>query len=206
MAKNRRTSRSQRPSPAGGGGFLRGLLLGLVAAVGVHLYHAGPPDWLGGTEKRAGGGAPAGTGGQPEPPPAHFDFYRLLPEKVVRVDDLPAGDGAPPPRPAPARSDPVRTSPPASREPAPGAPAASPRASGYRLQVGAFRESREADRLRALLALEGVESLVQTRTTATGTWHRVILGPYPDQQSAEREKARVQAARGIEARIVQEGG
>ena len=90
------------------------------------------------------------------------------------------------------------------REPAgtPEARPSSPRE--YRVQVGSFRERREADRLRAELALGGFESSIQTMDTANGTWHRVMLGPFRGRAAAEAAKARVLTARGIEARIVPE--
>ena len=72
--------------------------------------------------------------------------------------------------------------------------------------MGSFRERREADRLRAELALGGFESSIRTADTANGTWHRVMLGPFRGRAAAEAAKARVLTARGIEARIVPEKG
>ena len=74
------------------------------------------------------------------------------------------------------------------------------------MQVGAFRERKEADRLRATLALGGFESSIRTNDTADGTWHRVMLGPFQGREAAEAAKARVRSAQGIEARIVPGGG
>ena len=210
-----RKSRQARPAGKQGGrqrgGFLRGLVLGLAVAAGVQLYHGGLPDWFGGS---GGGGAdPAGRIG---PPKTNFDFYRLLPKSEVRVDEPAAPGGAvPPPAPAerappppstttprpataPARPS-TATSAPTPREPA-AAPASDPRE--YRVQAGSFREKREADRLRASLALGGFESRIQTRDTAGGTRHRVMLGPFRGREAAEAAKARLRAAQGIDALIV----
>ena len=210
-----RKSRQARPAGKQGGrqrgGFLRGLVLGLAVAAGVQLYHGGLPDWFGGS---GGGGAdPAGRIG---PPKTNFDFYRLLPKSEVRVDEPAAPGGAvPPPAPAerappppstttprpataPARPS-TATSAPTPREPA-AAPASDPRE--YRVQAGSFREKREADRLRASLALGGFESRIQTRDTAGGTRHRVMLGPFQGREAAEAAKARLRAAQGIDALIV----
>ena len=189
MARRRKQARSTR----GKGGFLRGLVLGLAVAAGVQIHHAGLPDWLGGADDE-----PAGDASPIEPPKTNFDFYRLLPRTEVRVDDsdLP---GANPSAPAQTAARP----PAADGRETPATPEARP--SGpreYRVQVGSFRERREADRLRAELALGGFESSIQTADTANGTWHRVTLGPFRGRAAAEAAKTRVLAARGIEARIV----
>jgi len=48
----------------------------------------------------------------------------------------------------------------------------------YYLQVGAFQTEEEADNMKAKLALQGFEALVQTATIPDkGVWHRVRVGP-----------------------------
>jgi cell division protein FtsN len=48
----------------------------------------------------------------------------------------------------------------------------------YFLQVGAFQTEEEADNLKAKLALQGFEAVVQTATIPDkGIWHRVRVGP-----------------------------
>ncbi len=48
----------------------------------------------------------------------------------------------------------------------------------YYLQVGAFQTGEEADNMKAKLALQGFEAVVQTATTADkAIWHRVRVGP-----------------------------
>ena len=48
----------------------------------------------------------------------------------------------------------------------------------YYLQVGAFQTSDEADNMKAKLALQGFEAVVQTATIPDkGVWHRVRVGP-----------------------------
>lgn len=217
-----RKSRQARPAGKQGGrqrgGFLRGLVLGLAVAAGVQLYHGGLPDWFGGSG--SGGADPAGRIG---PPKTNFDFYRLLPKSEVRVDEPAAPGGAvPPPAPAERTSPPPSTTPPrpataaarpsaaparpstAASTPPPRAPAAVPASDPreYRVQVGSFREKKEADRLRASLALGGFESRIQTRDTSGGTRHRVMLGPFQGREAAEAAKARLRAAQGIDALIV----
>ena len=204
---------------------MRSLLLVVAGAAGAHFYHAGLPDWMGGS---SGGSASADRPASSRT--TSFDFYDLLPKKVVAVDEPapPPPKEAPParrppPRTAPAQSASRRTSPapavpasaaaPAAASPAPrqpaasaAAPAAPPPGGRYRVQAGSFREKGEADRLRASLILEGMDSHIRTSRTANGTWHRVMVGPYEDRAGAERASARLRASRGLAGRVVREGG
>lgn len=48
----------------------------------------------------------------------------------------------------------------------------------YYLQIGAFQTEQEADNMKATLALQGFEAVVQTaEIPEKGTWHRVRVGP-----------------------------
>lgn len=187
MARTRKQARSTR----GKGGFLRGLVLGLAVAGGVQLHHAGLPDWLGGAD-----GEHAGDASRIEPQKTNFDFYRLLPQTEVRVDDsdLPGENPSPPERTA--------TRPSSAADGGETVRPSTPRE--YRVQVGSFRERNKADRLRAELALGGFESSIRTTDTAAGTRYRVLLGPFRGRTAAEAAKTRVQTVRGIEAQIVPE--
>ena len=207
---------------------MRSLLLVLAGAAGVHFYHVGLPDWM---EESSRGSVNAD---QPASSQTSFDFYKLLPKTVVAVGEPapPPPKKAPPARRPPTRTTPalsasLRTSPapatptpatpppvtppaasPTPREPAASAaaPAASLQGARYRIQTGSFREKGEADRLRASLILEGMDSHIRTTRTASGTWHRVMVGPYDDRTAAERVNARLRASRGLDGRIVREGG
>ena len=187
MAKRHRPA---RPPPRGGG-FLRGLVLGLAVAAGVQLHHAGPPDWFGMESEE-----PSPASSPIEPSSTNFDFYRLLPRTEVQVDesDLP-GEPLPP-------AGQIATRP--SDTTNEGAPVPSLGNPGFRVQVGSFRDRREADRLRASLALNGFESRIVTKEIGNAIWHRVMLGPFPVRAAAEEAKARVLASRGINAQIVRE--
>lgn len=92
------------------------------------------------------------------PPKPRFDFYTLLPELEVVI---PEGDyrikGSEGPVPAPVEE--------------PGS---------YILQAGSFRQYAEADRMKASLALLGVQARIQTVQVNDDTWHRVRIGPYAD--------------------------
>jgi cell division protein FtsN len=51
----------------------------------------------------------------------------------------------------------------------------------YFLQVGAFSNEADADNMKAKLALQGFEAVVQTATIPEkGVWHRVRVGPLSD--------------------------
>ena len=51
----------------------------------------------------------------------------------------------------------------------------------YFLQVGAFQNEADADNMKAKLALQGYEAVVQTATIPEkGVWHRVRVGPLSD--------------------------
>jgi cell division protein FtsN len=51
----------------------------------------------------------------------------------------------------------------------------------YFLQVGAFPNEADADNMKAKLALQGFEAVVQTATIPEkGVWHRVRVGPLHD--------------------------
>ncbi len=59
----------------------------------------------------------------------------------------------------------------------------------YFLQVGAFQTEEEADNLKAKLALQGFEAVVQTATIPDkGIWHRVRVGPLSDLDQINKTK------------------
>lgn len=59
----------------------------------------------------------------------------------------------------------------------------------YYLQVGAFQTTDEADNMKAKLALQGFETVVQTATIPDkGVWHRVRVGPMSDLDTINKTK------------------
>jgi cell division protein FtsN len=72
----------------------------------------------------------------------------------------------------------------------------------YFLQVGAFQTEREADNMKAQLALLGLEAVVQTATIPDkGVWHRVRVGPFSE--LAQINKSRSELARnGFKADLI----
>ncbi len=94
---------------------------------------------------------------EPAPPPKpRFDFYNLLPEMEVVVPEeeikgIPTQEGV-------------------KRVEKPGT---------YLLQAGSFRSRKQADQLRAKLALLGMETSIQTVSiNSKQSWHRVRVGPF----------------------------
>ena len=68
------------------------------------------------------------------------------------------------------------------------------RAGSYVLQVGSYRKFEEADRVRAQLALQGIESKVQRVSVDSDTWHRVRIGPISDLKTLDRVRQRLREA------------
>ncbi|MBI1887171.1 MAG: SPOR domain-containing protein [Nitrosomonadales bacterium] len=58
------------------------------------------------------------------------------------------------------------------------------------LQAGSFSNPNDAEKLKAKLALLGLESSIQTATIPDrGVWYRVRLGPYKDMDELSRTRA-----------------
>ena len=131
------------------------------------------------TPEKADKGDKAGKGSERP----RFEFYQILPgEKEVTEKD--ARNAKAPPA-APAQAAPTGT-------PKPGSSPSSPKPhSGetYWLQAGAFSEEREADNLKARIALTGLEASVRpVAIPDKGTLYRVRLGPYQSLDDANRIK------------------
>ncbi len=102
-----------------------------------------------------------------------FDFYTLLPEMEVVVDE-PQQSQSKKIVSAPAQHDEQKS-------------ASQVDKTRYILQVGSFRKAQDADSFRARLALLGIESKVQTVTIDNkDTWHRVQVGPITGQSNVEQ--------------------
>jgi len=92
----------------------------------------------------------------PPPPKPRFDFYNLLPEMEVIVQDEEI-------KGAPSKEGVKRVEQPGT----------------YLLQAGSFRSHTQADQLRAKLALLGLETSIQSVSVdSKQAWHRVRVGPF----------------------------
>ncbi len=156
-----RSGRQKKKNVPGWAWLLVGLMIGLFVAFLVYLKEhqrvALPTDSSGGSGVTGARSDPAGTDSARDrrPPRPRFEFYTVLPEMEV---------------PVPEEELPTR----GSRE-----QTESKEAATYLLQVASFRSHQEADRLKASLALLGMEAKIQTVTIdSKQTWHRVRLGPF----------------------------
>lgn len=117
---------------------------------------------------------------EPEAVAPQFDFYTILPEKEVVVPDYEIN---------------TRT-----REERVG----QAKKSSYIMQAGSFKEFKDADSLRAKLALMGIESRVEKAKIGNVTWNRVKMGPYDRMTSVSSIRTRLRQ-NGIDV-IVTEAG
>jgi hypothetical protein len=58
----------------------------------------------------------------------------------------------------------------------------------YLLQAGSFRSKDDADRLRAELILQGMVVFTKEVEHASGTWHRVLVGPFDSERPMTRAR------------------
>jgi cell division protein FtsN len=105
-----------------------------------------------------------------KPPETRFDFYNLLPKFEVII-------------PEQERDVKVETGPQAVVEPG-----------VYVLQAGSFSAYADADRRRATLALQGIESKIQRVTIDDKTYHRVRIGPIDDLNELNVLRSRLREA------------
>lgn len=107
----------------------------------------------------------------PEPEKSRFDFYTMLPNFEVIVDEADSGGS-------------VEATPVAVEEPG-----------VYVLQAGSFSTMEDADRRRAELALQGIESQIQRAPVNDKTYHRVLIGPTDDLDELNMLRSRLRAAK-----------
>lgn len=57
----------------------------------------------------------------------------------------------------------------------------------YSMPCGSFREVERAERLKAQIALQGLESRIIPSDNENGRWYRVVLGPYQSKRNAQKD-------------------
>jgi cell division protein FtsN len=172
-----RTKRQNKGSPFFSG-LLVGFLLGVAASLAVVMYIKGgdspfatQPDTKKPIAEKIAEDARKSAEAESEKPAdpsaegdkTRFDFYTILPgsESKVTTEELHIKDQQPQPVVA----------------------------YTYYLQVGAFQTSDEADNMKAKLALQGFEAVVQTATISDkGVWHRVRVGPLSNLDEINKAK------------------
>ncbi len=109
------------------------------------------------------------------PPKPRFDFYTILPEMEVIIPDE--------------EIEPPAT---ANRVPDKNPPTSGQPAEAYLVQVGSFRNHADADRMKARLALLGLEADIQRVTINNkDTFHRVRSGPFASREEVNRVRSRL---------------
>lgn len=116
----------------------------------------------------------------PGPAIPRFDFYTILPEKEVVVPDYEIGTRA--------REERVGQG----------------KESSYILQAGSFKEFKDADNMKAKLALMGIESRVEKAKVGNATWYRVKMGPLSQMSSVSSIRARLRQ-NGIDVVVTEAG-
>ncbi len=164
MAARRRSRARARGAP-GWVWMLFGLSLGLIVAAAVYLRGrtgGGPPVAVTVTTPPATETPLPTTAESGDSQSLGFEFYDILPrfEVVLPATELDA------------RPDDPDTTEPVLEEPG-----------RYVLQAGSFSAEADAERMRASLALLGIESRIQRVTIDTDDYHRVRIGPTSDLDS-----------------------
>lgn len=165
MSRDYKNTTSREKSTSKGSPFLSGLLVGLVLGVGISVVLAvlitggkSPfenkvsPAAVIEAEKNAENPSAEPETAEEEKP--RFDFYTILPGTETQVTEQEIKQK---------EEESVAVT------------------ETYFLQVGAFQTEQEADNMKAKLALQGIEALVQTaEIPGKGAWHRVRVGPFSD--------------------------
>jgi cell division protein FtsN len=156
--------------------MLFGLAIGLVVAAGVYFRRAPSADHAATAERAAptsteraparrgapARGAATSNGDAAKAGDQRFDFYDILPQYEVVVPEVETAAGPT------ARAKPVDE---------PGS---------YVLQAGSFGAAADAEKLKASLALLGIESRVQKVAIDDDVYHRVRIGPITDLDKLNR--------------------
>ncbi|HEY6484168.1 MAG TPA: SPOR domain-containing protein [Steroidobacteraceae bacterium] len=110
-----------------------------------------------------------------------YDFYQMLPNFEVVV---------------PEKDKDVKRDLPAT--------ASIERPGVYVLQAGSYRNEADANRIRAQLAMQGIEAKVQRVAVDTDVWHRVRIGPITNLNQLNKIRRQLHAAE-IDALVIRVG-
>jgi cell division protein FtsN len=158
-ARDYKTKRRKTTGFSGWMGVVCGLAVGLGVAGVVYIKDHRPDAPLTRTgkvdKKKSHANEPADSeaGDSSEEPAKSYDFYSQLPKFEVVVPEK-EKDVRPDTKSVP-----------------------ETRRGTYVLQAGSYKNFADADRVRAQLALQGVESKVQKVSVDNDTWHRIRIGP-----------------------------
>ncbi len=154
--------------------FLAGGLVGAFGVGSAWLYNEPAA-----TDEPTAAAVAADQPAQPRPKP-RFDFYEMLPKEEVVVPAEREPEPVPLPAPGQQLQAPAAPAQTATAEPAPEPmPDTTAGPNSYVLQVASFRRTDDAEKLKAQLALLGIQTTIQTVTIDSGqTYHRVRTGAY----------------------------
>jgi len=175
--KNAAAKRNGKPRPTGSWvSFISGLGIGLVVALGAYFWRGELP-----ARSSAAQQDPIAEVDENDSysianfeeqtnrtmPKPKFDFYKILPEIEVKVPDWEILS------PAVNKKNEFKQG-------------------TYVLQVGSFKQYKDADRAKAGLALGGIQAKIH-RVVINGqdVWYRVHVGPYSDIGSVQAMRARL---------------
>jgi len=74
----------------------------------------------------------------------------------------------------------------------------------YVLQAGSYRNLADAERVRAQLALQGVEATIQKVSVDSDTWHRIRIGPIANLDELNRLRTKLRKA-DVDALVIRVG-
>ncbi len=115
---------------------------------------------------------------QPKDKKTDFDFYNLLPKLEIK---LPSAEQA-------------KQHTQVYQQPTTPVMQPTPGGAQFYLQAGSFKDQSTADRLRAALALLGIESRIEKVTLKDlGDWHRVKVGPFTSLSELEKVRSLMRA-------------
>jgi len=170
VARDYKRSRGRREGFSGWTGLFVGLVAGLAVGLALYFFDPRPPEPSGTEVKVAAAAEPASARESADDEDSgQYDFYQMLPNFEVVV----------PEREAVVQGD---------------APETAEKKGAYVLQAGSYRKFEDADRVRAQLALQGIESNVQRVAIDSDTWHRVRIGPITDPAELDRVRTRLKEA------------
>lgn len=166
-----------------GFGLLAGAALATVAFVyaGGRAHPAAEPADAPRPDPHHARQADSDPGGTGRGPAEKYDFYQMLPNFEVVV---------------PERDKDVKRDVPA------GAPIERPGV--YVLQAGSYRHESDAERVRAQLALQGVQAKVQRVAVDADVWHRVRIGPITNLAELNKVRRQLHAAE-VDALVIRVG-
>ncbi len=175
--RNRSRSRSRNQDYPGWMWMLFGLAIGLAVAFAVYVKDRGPaveadtPQAAAAQSAIDDNGEQAATQAEKPAKEPRFSFYDVLPnfEMVIPQKEHEVAPD---------------TQPQAIVEPG-----------VYVLQAGSFSTNKDADRRRAQLALQGIESHIQRVKVNDRNYHRVYIGPTDDLDELNMLRSRLRAAK-----------